>query len=62
MDKYGVDTTETADNCPLCGKKVLRSGTVLRCPTHGSAPFEELTRTHGMDTEGREHAPAGRQK
>lgn len=47
MDKYGVDTAKedkTADidsKCPECGKPVEVDGEVLRCPDHGTKPFEK---------------------
>lgn len=48
MEKYGVSTPKpggkTASGapptCPLCGKAAILDGAVVRCPTHGSAPFE----------------------
>lgn len=39
MDKFGVVTDE-AVTCPICGTDVLRDGQVIRCPVHGSKPFE----------------------
>jgi len=49
MEKYGVDEsvdTESmekaaADGCPLCGRTLVRHGSTLLCPEHGSAPFEK---------------------
>jgi len=50
MDKLGVDTPEqdkngqklaaSSDTCPICGRRVERNGRVVRCPVHGSEPFE----------------------
>ena len=48
MEKYAVneDVNQTelekaaAHGCPECGEKVEKHGSVLICPTHGSAPFE----------------------
>lgn len=40
MDKYGVVTDEEVV-CPLCGREVTRDGSVVRCPVHGSKPFEK---------------------
>lgn len=48
MDKYGVDESQTqADNekqassgCPECGAELEKHGSVLKCPTHGTEPFE----------------------
>jgi len=40
MDKFGVETTRIVRVCPVCGQAPKRSGAVLLCPTHGSAPFE----------------------
>lgn len=48
MTKYAVDTSSpgqsktasSEEDCPLCGKRVVRHGRVKLCPTHGSAPFE----------------------
>lgn len=50
MDKYGVDEdgsgVKTADaqegRCPICGAKLEPSDkvNVLKCPVHGTAPFE----------------------
>lgn len=51
MDKLGVDETTgrsqeqlekmAAHGCPECGEKLTKHGSVLLCPTHGSAPFEQ---------------------
>jgi len=48
MDKLGVDEKtdseqlekQSAQGCPECGSKVERHGTVLQCPSCGTAPFE----------------------
>lgn len=48
MEKYGVHTPKpdgktagtVPTTCPVCGKTVIIDGAVVRCPTHGSAPFE----------------------
>jgi hypothetical protein len=55
MDKYGVDEgvdqerleKQAGAGCPEpgCGKKPLRDGKILRCPDHGSAPFEKVPPT-----------------
>jgi len=49
MYKYAVDQDvdqeafekAASDGCPECGAKVIRSGNILRCPTHGTAPWEK---------------------
>lgn len=34
-------TTKTAAHgCPLCGARLDTSGSIPRCPSHGTAPFE----------------------
>jgi len=34
-------TTKTASaGCPRCGARLDASGSIPRCPTHGTAPFE----------------------
>jgi len=49
MEKYGVDETvddqealekKASEGCPECGAKLVRQGTVLLCPKHGTEPFE----------------------
>jgi uncharacterized Zn finger protein (UPF0148 family) len=50
MDKFGVDQTSGLDQerlekraakgCPACGKELIKHGSVLLCPIHGSEPFE----------------------
>lgn len=49
MEKYGVDEgidpdqleKASAEGCPVCGKKPVKHGNLLVCPTHGSEPFEK---------------------
>ena len=38
----GTKTSSPTDTpkCPLCGKPATRSGQVLKCPEHGSEPWE----------------------
>lgn len=33
-------TASHAGRCPLCGKRVDLDGSLPRCPTHGTSPFE----------------------
>ena len=52
MDKYGVDqdtglneenkktSSDKTGVCPWCGTPVLKHGSVVLCPKHGSEPFE----------------------
>lgn len=49
MDKFGVDEgaqdqekleKQAAQGCPECGSKLIKHGSVLLCPNHGSSPFE----------------------
>jgi uncharacterized Zn finger protein (UPF0148 family) len=49
MEKYGVDETvsnpEALDKlasrgCPTCGSTLIKQGSVLICPKHGTEPFE----------------------
>jgi len=47
MEKYGVETTltksagESTDHrCPDCDSKLLKKGSVPRCPRCGTRPFE----------------------
>lgn len=48
MEKLGVDETvdqealekRAAQGCPACGKKLVKHGSVVQCPTHGTEPFE----------------------
>lgn len=51
MEKYGVDETGTTDQeslekiaakgCPDCGSQIIKQGSVILCPVHGSQPFEQ---------------------
>lgn len=53
MDKYGAYTPTDASQkqasanlntkiiCPLCHKEAEVLGQVIKCPTHGTAPFEK---------------------
>lgn len=51
MEKYGVDENtgtnqeqlekQAAKGCPECGSELTKHGSVLLCPKHGSAPFEQ---------------------
>lgn len=51
MEKFGVDESthhnqeelekKAAEGCPVCGRKVIVSGSVIRCPVHGTEPFEK---------------------
>lgn len=40
----GVDQEQleklAAKGCPVCGQPVTKVGNLLRCPTHGTEPFE----------------------
>jgi hypothetical protein len=49
MSKFGVDETSVdqealekiaSKGCPVCGRDVVRHGSVLACPEHGTEPFE----------------------
>lgn len=50
MTKLGVSTPGTRDDgsktaasqseCDLCGRSLEKIGSVVRCPVHGTAPFE----------------------
>jgi len=48
MEKYAVDETvdqdvmekAAADGCPECGAKCERHGNTMKCPVHGTEPFE----------------------
>lgn len=48
MDKYAVEETRSTKQasmsaeCPWCGATLLKHGSVLLCPKHGSEPFESL--------------------
>lgn len=58
MEKFAVDESadqETlekiaAHGCPICGVGIIKHGSVLMCPTHGSEPFEEHGKNHKEDT------------
>jgi len=49
MEKFGVDEgvdqdaleKAAAEGCPKCGKALVKHGSVLMCPEHGSEPFEK---------------------
>lgn len=49
MEKYGVNESvkqevmEKAANqgCPECGSTLIKHGSVLVCPKHGTEPFEK---------------------
>lgn len=49
MEKLGVDEgidqealeKRAACGCPACGGPVVKHGSVLQCPIHGTEPFEE---------------------
>lgn len=49
MEKYSVDQgvgdqealeKKAAQGCPICGAMPQRHGSTLKCPTHGTEPFE----------------------
>jgi ribosomal protein S27AE len=50
MEKYGVDESagvdqeklekQAAKGCPTCGSKLEKHGSVLKCPSCGTEPFE----------------------
>jgi nucleoid DNA-binding protein len=49
MEKYAVDQgmgdqeqleKQAAGGCPECGEELVKHGSVLVCPKHGSEPFE----------------------
>lgn len=52
MEKYAVDEgidqeqleKQANAGCPECGQKLVKHGSVLLCPTHGTEPFEKETR------------------
>lgn len=58
MNKFGVDEDmdsemaeqAQAQGCPICHSPVKRDGNVVRCPKHGSAPFER--RSDGSEKSG----------
>ena len=49
MEKFGVDETIDQESleklaafgCPMCGAKLEKLGSILRCPQHGTEPFEK---------------------
>jgi len=49
MEKLGVvEGTDqeilekkAAEGCPVCGEKLIKHGSVIQCPKHGTEPFEE---------------------
>jgi uncharacterized Zn finger protein (UPF0148 family) len=47
MEKLGVDegdrnnTKQASKGCPQCGQELEKHGSVLKCPVHGTEPFEE---------------------
>lgn len=55
MEKYGVDENVDQDEleklaeagCPKCGQTIEKYGSVFRCPTHGTEPFEERSWQRG---------------
>jgi uncharacterized Zn finger protein (UPF0148 family) len=48
MEKYGVDESgsrdenekQAAKGCPQCGQPLEKHGSVMKCPVHGTEPFE----------------------
>lgn len=60
MEKYGVQTEslpgeKTASGavlCPVCGNAVSQAGGILRCATHGTAPFEREPAHSGVESVG----------
>ena len=52
MDKYAVVTEDkpldggkkhaSVVTCPVCNEEILVDSNVLKCPEHGTAPFEDL--------------------
>ena len=36
-----IQTKIASRGCPCCGKAIDLSGSIPRCPTHGTAPFEK---------------------
>lgn len=55
MDKFGVDegidqeTLEKAasEGCPECGAELIKEGSLLICPKHGTEPFERMRKKDG---------------
>jgi hypothetical protein len=50
MEKYGVEenakpgdkqASDQVTHCPWCGAKLIRHGSTVLCPKHGSQPFEQ---------------------
>jgi transposase len=49
MEKLGVQERVNRDKlekaasqgCPMCGEQCQKIGSLLRCPVHGTEPFEE---------------------
>ena len=37
-----VKTASEKITCPICGTEVEQHGSVLKCPKHGTRPFERL--------------------
>jgi len=48
VEKYAVDEQgkraenekQSAAGCPECGQPLEKHGAVVKCPTHGTEPFE----------------------
>jgi hypothetical protein len=48
MEKLGVDESvdqsalekKAAQGCPQCGRELEKLGSVVKCPVHGTEPFE----------------------
>jgi uncharacterized Zn finger protein (UPF0148 family) len=45
MDKYGVTLSEevikeASVKCPECGLTLIVTGNLVKCPVHGTEPFE----------------------
>lgn len=57
MDKYGVDENFgageleklAAEGCPECGETLVKHGSVILCPVHGSHPFERPLPENGRE-------------
>lgn len=49
MEKYAVDEgidqgaleKRSAYGCPICSRELVKHGSVVMCPTHGTEPFEQ---------------------
>ena len=58
MEKLGVVENidqesmekQAAKGCPECGKTLVKLGSLLSCPVHGTEPFEQ--EAHGSKEEG----------